>query len=233
MRSFSRPFAVLAFLVHCFLVVGASWADVIIGNLPGNDGVQFVFDSASALSVGFTVGSNPITLTSVDFRLEAQGASGDATLEIRNDFSGAPESTAFHVFDSELVAAGSVFKYSFTSAVNPVLSANTTYWLTLGTPLTFLGGSALRVSANDPSISPTGAHATFFGLRTGDPNDQTTIPSIPPFSVPSIQINGTVSSVAVPEPPLLYLLLAASLSMWIFRTGYLLESLNGILSRML
>jgi len=225
MRSFLRPFAVLTFLVHSFLVGGASRADVIIGNLPGNDGVQFVFDSASALSVGFTVGSNAITLTSVDFRLETQGTSGNATLEIRNDIGGTPASTGFHAFDSEFVSNGSVSTYSFSSAANPLLAANTTYWLTLGTPLTFAGGNALRVSANDPSVSPAGAHAVFFGLRTGDPDDQTTIPSIPPFSVPSFQINGTVSSVAVPEPPLVYWLLAGSFSMWICRKSNLLKSL--------
>lgn len=225
MRSFLRPFAVLAFMVHSFLIGGASRADVIVGNLPGNNGVHFVFDSASALSVGFTVGSNPITLTSVDFRLEVQGASGNATLEIRNDIGGTPESTGFHGFDSEFVTVGPVSTYSFSSAVSPLLAANTTYWLTLGTPLTFTSGSALRVSANDPSISPTGAHAVFFGLRTGDPDDQSTIPSIPPFSVPSFQINGTVSSVAVPEPPLFYWLLAGSSAMWICRRSYLIKLL--------
>lgn len=223
MRSFLRPFAALAFMVHSFLVVGASQADVIIGNLPGNDGVQFVFDSASALSVGFTVGASPITLTSVDFRLETQGTSGNATLEIRNDNSGNPETTGFFFFNSQLVNTGAVSQYSFTSAVAPFLAANTTYWLTLGTPLNL--PNALRVSASDPSVLPTGAHAVFFGLRTGDPDAQTMIPSIPPFSVPSFQINGTVSSVAVPEPPLFYWLLAGSFSVWICRKSNFLKSL--------
>lgn len=186
-------------VLQCLLAAQFCRADVIIGNLPGNDGVQFVFDSASALSVGFNVGPTQITVTSVVFQLNAQGTSGNASVEIRSNNGGSPAPTGFFAFDSQLITTGGVAQYTFSSALSPVLSANTTYWLTLGTSLN--APNALRVSASDPSEIPSGAYATFVGQRTGDPNDQTTVLPDPPFSIPSFQINGVVSSVAVPESP--------------------------------
>lgn len=200
-------------------------ADVIIGNLPGNDGLTFFFDSSSALSVGFTIGDNSITVSSIDFRLEAQSTSGSgvATLELRNNVGVNPSDVGFAFFNSQVISTGSVSQYSFIPIGTPVLAANTTYWLTLGTDLngpTSDGAAGLKVKVNDPSVTPTGPYAAFAGLRTGEPDHQTVALVGPPFeTVPSFQINGNVNATAVPEPSSVLWLTVAFALLFLARKG--------------
>lgn len=183
------------------------YCGLVIGNLPGNDlGIVAGFDSSAAYSIGFTVGSTPFTVTSVDMRLRNQGAAGNAILQLRSDVGGNPSSSALVSFGNQNISVSNSFtQYSFAPIASLQLSANTTYWLTLGTDTTSGGFNGLIMAASDPNVPPTGPLATFAGLRTGTPADQSNIlPGI--FPTPSFQVNGIT---AVPEPASMSLMAVA------------------------
>ena len=224
MSYFLRLLAIRMALVLPVFASSYVEADVIIGNLPGNDGLTFFFDSSSALSVGFTIGDKSITVSSIDFRLEAQAKSGGAaTLELRNNVSGNPSDFGFAFFNSQVIAKDVISQYSFIPIGTPVLAANTTYWLTLGTDLngpTSDGAAGLKVKVNDPSVTPTGLYAAYAGLRTGEPDHQTVALVGPPIeTVPSFQINGNVNATAVPEPSHVLWLTVAFALLFLARKG--------------
>ncbi len=170
--------------------------DLVIGNLPGNDGGSLAgFEQSVGYSIGFTVGANPFTVDSARFRLNtATGNGGNAFLNIRTDQAGNPSNTSVLAFNAQAIAANVAATYTFTPTNSVTLAANTTYWLTITNDLSAPDGLVLL--ANSPSVNPTGTLATFFGLRSGLVNDQSTdIGGL--FSVPSFELNGTAS---VPEP---------------------------------
>ncbi len=189
-------FAFLAFLIHA--PVGR--CDLILGNMSGgfNDsGAIAAFESSVGYSIGFTVGATPITISSVDFRLRTNMSPGLATLELRSDASGNPNSTALATFGNQTVGTGfSTINFTPTGVMQ--LTASTKYWFTLGTQITAPDG--LIVGANNTSIAPTGPLATFDGLRSGFFNNQNFDPTQAPVNanIPTFAINGTIT--AVPEP---------------------------------
>lgn len=189
---------------------------LVIGNLPGNDqGSLAGFDSSGAYSIGFTVGSTPFTVTSVDMRLRNQGVSGNAILQLRSDVGGNPSSSALVSFGNQNIAANNTTfsQYSFAPTASLQLSANTTYWLTLGTDTSSGGLNGLVMASNDPSVTPTGPLANFAGLRTGTPSNQNIdITNI--FPTPSFQVNGIT---AVPEPTSMGLLAVMMTGLGAFR----------------
>lgn len=174
--------------------------DLILGNLASSsndNGALAGFESSVAYSIGFTVGANPLTLTSVDLRLRSNTDPGLATLQLRSDVGGNPASTALSSFGNQNVTS-SFGTISFSPTGTVSLSAGTKYWLTIGTLMSAPNG--LIVGANGPSLLPTGPYASFDsnnGIRSGLANDQST--DVSGFvSTPTFAINGSIT--AVPEP---------------------------------
>ena len=183
---------------HCMgaLLVG-NFAEPLGGDSAG-------FDSSAAYSIGFTVGATPLTLQSVDLRLSGNAAPTNAFLELRQDSGGNPANSAFLVFNPLIVATGGPAPYSFLPSGAPLLSANSTYWLTLRTDAIAPGG--LVVAGTTPGAALAQPFAIFAGLRTGlSDNQSIDITGLAP--VPSFQLNGVT---AVPEPSSLALLTLAT-----------------------
>jgi hypothetical protein len=200
MFLFRRLLAVVAVLFFAECLMPSSNAAVIIGNLPGDDGTSISFASGSTLSIGFLTGSNEVRLDSVRLRLLSQDSAGDASLELRSDQSGSP-AAFLESLGTRSVAFSTTFSndsnYDFIPANQTILQANTTYWLTLST--TIAGPNALVVGASLslPENTPLPALASYSGLRFFDGTSYSSLDGY----VPRFQANGTLNSVAVPEPP--------------------------------
>ena len=203
-RSSSRALGRVFFFSIAFLAILVQTpqgrCDLVLGNMAGgfNDsGLLASFESSGGYSIGFTVGATPITITSVDLRLRTETSPGLATLELRNDVSGNPSSSALAFFGNQTVGTGfSTINFTPTGAMQ--LTASTKYWFTIGTQLS--SSELLVVGSNITSIAPTGPLASFEGIRTGTINNQSIDPTLPPFNAntPTFAINGTIT--AVPEP---------------------------------
>jgi hypothetical protein len=209
MFLFRRLLAVVAVLVFAECLMPSSNAAVIIGNLPGDDGTSISFASGSTLSIGFSTGSNEVRLDSVRLRLLAQDSDGVASLELRSDQSGSP-AAFLESLGTRSVAFSTTFSndsnYDFIPANQTILQANTTYWLTIST--TIAGPNALVVGASVPANAPPPALASYSGLRFFDGTSYSSLDGY----VPRFQANGTLNSVAVPEPsPSLFLFVLVGL----------------------
>jgi hypothetical protein len=193
--------ALLFMSVACSPCSGA----VVIGNFGESLGGDSAgFDSSAAYSIGFTVGATPFLLQSVDLRLSGNAAPTNAVLELRQNNSGNPADSAFLVFKPLIVATGGPAPYSSLPSGAPLLSANSTYWLTLRTDAIAPGG--LVVAGTAPGAALAQPFASFAGLRTGLPGNQSI--DITGFAPPpSFQLNGVT---AVPEPSSLALLTLAT-----------------------
>jgi hypothetical protein len=200
--------------LNCILWVAVSFMSVacspcngalLIGNFGESLGGDSAgFDASAAYSIGFTVGATPLTLQSVDLRLSGNAAPTNAFLELRQDSGGNPASSAFLVFNPLIVATGGPAPYSFLPSGAPLLSANSTYWLTLRTDAIAPGG--LVVAGTAPGAALAQPFASLAGLRTGLPGNQNI--DITGFApAPSFQLNGVT---AVPEPSSLALLTLAT-----------------------
>jgi hypothetical protein len=142
---------------------------------------------------------------------------GAASLELRNDVSGNPASSGIAI-TSRNITSTSYGTYNFASQTPISLSANTTYWLTISYNI----ADSIGVASSNAAAVPTGAYASFEGLRTGPLADQTVDPnSVIPnlFPPPAIQINGLT---AVPEPQsfVLISMLAVPLAFQQFRSRF-------------
>lgn len=207
MSVLSRLLSILVFALMNVALSGVLPAAVIIGNLSGNSASVHSFDSASTMSLGVTIGASNVTLTSVNLRLQAQDLSGEVGLLIYNDDSGNPGTTLLADLGTQTVSGGSFSDYFFAPVTQPLLLANSKYWLTITTTITTLSHpNALLVAADSTLTPPSGSFATFLGLRFDDGNSITNLDS---SQIPSFQVNGVVGSVAVSEPThLLFIILA-------------------------
>ncbi len=213
---FSRSLHLAALFFFSVFCGSTGRCDLILGNLASSsndNGALAAFESSIAYSIGFTVGATPLTLSSVDIRLRSSTDPGFATLELRSDVGGNPASTALSTFGNQFVTSSfGTVTFSPSGAVS--LSAGTKYWLTFGTLIAAPNG--LVIGANDPSLLPTGLHASFDannGIRFGSPNNQSNDVS-GLVSTPTFAINGSIA--AVPEPGSIALVTLAS-GLLIFR----------------
>jgi hypothetical protein len=206
-------------------------AAVIIGNLSGNSPSVHSFDSASTMSLGGTIGASNVTLTSANLRLQAQDLSGEAGLLIYSDDSGDPGTTLLADLGTQTVSGVSFSDYFFAPATQPLLLANSKYWLTITTTITststitsLLHPNALLVAADSTLSPPSGSFATFLGLRFDDGNSITNLDS---SQIPSFQVNGVVGSAAVSEPANLLFIILAGGAMFLIRMATQSEFWSG------
>jgi hypothetical protein len=191
MSVLSRLLTILDVALMSVALSGVLPAAVIIGNLSGNSPSVHSFDSASTMSLGGTIGASNVTLTSANLRLQAQDLSGEAGLLIYSDDSGDPGTTLLADLGTQTVSGVSFSDYFFAPATQPLLLANSKYWLTITTTITststitsLLHPNALLVAADSTLSPPSGSFATFLGLRFDDGNSITNLDSsqIPFFS---------------------------------------------------
>jgi hypothetical protein len=170
----------------------AARADIIIGNLPGNDSSAIGFATVGSAGVGFTM-TGSYQLTSATLRLSVP-TGGMPTVLLMSDMSGNPSATLFTFTDP---AFGSRFQnYKFTPP-NPItLVGGTTYWLVMQANASTNGTSW---EENVPSANtPTGLGAVFAGARFEPGSFPPTLPTTLPTT---FQIDGTVVTSPVPAPP--------------------------------
>ena len=188
------------------LAASSGQCDLIVGNLAAStndNGALVGFETSVGYSIGFNVGVSPLILTDVALRLRGNTGSGQATLQLRSDVGGNPNSTALASFGNQTVST-SFGTVSFMPTATLQLTANTNYWLTIGTTMNAPNG--LIIGSNEPSNAPIGALASFSGLRSGFINDQSfDISGL--VNTPTFAINGNVA--AVPEPSSIVLFMIA------------------------
>ncbi len=217
-----RLLAIFVFALMNVVLNGVLSGAVIIGNLSGNSASVHSFDSTSTMSLGVTIGTTSVTLTSVSLRLRAQDLSGVAGLVIYDDLSGNPGITPLADLGTQTVFAGAFSDYFFAPVTQPLLLANSKYWLTITTMISH--PNALLVAADSTLTPPTGSFATFLGLRF---NDGDSITNLDSSQIPSFQLNGVVGSVAVSEPTYLPLIILVGGAMLLLRQATRSEALSG------
>jgi hypothetical protein len=195
----------LTILVVALLNIGVNGvlpAGVIIGNLSGDDGSSESFNQTSSMSIGVTIAALDVTLTGVTLRMQATSSNEVVKLAIYNDLLGDPGSSTVADLGTQAVSSGAFSDYLFTPVSPTVLVANTTYWLTVSKSIA--NNDQLTLSVNSMVSIPTGDHANYFGLRF---YDGVSVRDLGTSPVPSFQMDGDVSGVAVSEPAYLPLMI--------------------------
>ena len=161
-RSRARSIAMVSML---WLSLGGAHAQVLVGNLPGNDGTSTAIrgqgDPATATSkaVGFTTPTTgSFGLGEVVLRLDILDAANDPVVQIYDDAGGVPGSPLTTLDNPALPVSLGNFPFS----VNPplVLLPDTTYWIVVWNESA--GSDLFRWQASVPAEAPVGV-ASFFG----------------------------------------------------------------------
>ncbi len=190
----------LALMIGCLVAAKPVQADfVVLGNLTAaidDGGLLSVFQADGGFSIGFTVGPDPLRLTSFDLRMRTNGGIGTANLFLRES----PSDTNGQLISS-LPVNDTLATSRFSIQQPPLLAANKTYWLTIGTDAALGLSLTSRQSLVAPTTGIQGA-STLAGYRFGPVGTQDLIMDSAVFT-PTFQINGIQ---AVPEPSSLALL---------------------------
>lgn len=187
--QFRRGVAPAAIIVA--LLAGQASADILISNLPGNDGSQSAaLEGGRIKAMGFTMPAGvDYFLDSADVRLRVDGLEVDPLVRIFSDSGGLPSTSLAELNDPTISSIG-IETYSFTPGAPLVLEAGATYWLVVYNE----GGSSIDWMASSPSQTPTGlaSHAgSLFSTGTG-PN--------PPTGSSSILTSYAIMATPVPAP---------------------------------
>jgi hypothetical protein len=169
----------------------AARADIIIGDLPGNDLTGILFGMEGSYGIGFTM-TNSYQLTDAVLRLSVPSGKTPTVLLMSN-VGGNPSAVLFTFTDPSFGSVGTQ-NYAFTPPSPVTLVGGTTYWLVMeGNSST--DGTIWR--GNSP-ISPSGPGASNFGGRFS-------VTSFPPTSdsalLLSYELDGVPVTSPVPAPP--------------------------------
>jgi hypothetical protein len=173
-------------------VTSSAQADVLISNLPGNDGTQSAdLDDLRNKGMGFTMPNADYTLDSATLRLETFGANVAPIIEIWNDVAGLPGAPLITLNNPAFAASG-IANYDFTPGGTFTLQADTTYWIVAYGQA---GADQYDWKASSPGVVPTGL-ATHAGALF-DTN------GVPPTNTSSIicsyELNGSTGPVSVDD----------------------------------
>lgn len=198
-RKWSRLLAAAVCASAVFMTVAAhaAPANVVYGNLGANGtgslagtntdyGGGSLSDPVASLAQGFTTGSSTdyLTLKAVTLGLFSNDTPAGRTVSIFSDAGGVPGSVLYTSASQEVTSTG---KYTFTFS-NPVLSANTNYWIVPSGPASWY--------LNSPFSSPQGQNSsgwTYLGTKQ-------VLTATPTNWVDADLPNYSVSVQAVPEP---------------------------------
>jgi len=212
--TFTRRYWLAA--VTVLLTTGAipARADLIIGNLPGNNNTFSNIGEGLTAAMGFTMGSSSYSLTDakVVLTLSAVTASPASSenaplLQLWSDTSGAPGASQL-TFTNPSLSNGTALTFTFTPSTAFTLQANTSYFLYLTS--SNAAGAYFNWVGSSPAVTPTGTGATYLKSTTTVEN--------------SFQIDGTAASTdsvtGVPEPSTLFIVAVTvplGLGFWRFK----------------
>lgn len=198
-RRFHRWLLVV--LALCCAPAGSSArADLILGNLTGNDLNAFPLYSTSRKAVSFTMGSQSYLLDDVVLRLDY--GTGTPIVELRNDVGGSsPGDTVLTTFNTPGINGGGIQDYTFTPTSSFTLAANTKYWMYVyGSGADFSQSSFwYRSSANSAPAGPGATFDIYSDTNNGGSSWNTNSTTYNKF-----EVHGSV-----PEPSSLWLVAAA------------------------
>jgi len=148
-------------------------ADVIISNMPGNDGTGTMLNGDASTvdnskAAGFTMpAGSDYFLDNVTMRIEILDAANSPVIQIWSDSGGLP-SASLMTLTNPTFTIGGVATYVFTPPSQLTLQAGQTYWVLIYNDSA--GSDSFEWYANSPAITPTGI-ATSAGYRysTGPP----------------------------------------------------------------
>jgi hypothetical protein len=154
MRPSIRPFVCSAALSA--LAAGPAAADLIIGNLPGNDGTQSASLGGTRLkAMGFTMPrGEDFQLDDVILRLNIGGGTDVVpSVVIHEDAAGVPGNPLVTLDNPPITAIG-INNYTFIPPGRFTLEQDTTYWLVVNKAS---GANSMGWMASSPAQTPTGA----------------------------------------------------------------------------
>ena len=162
----AAPLALFLAFALSALVSGKLNAELILGNLPGNDGTwtsirgQLDPGTADSKAVGFTMPSQgTFTIEEVTLRLEILDPTNDPVVQIYDDAGGLPSMPLVTLEDPELSVG--LAEFIFTPATPLPLEPDTSYWLVVWNESP--GSDIFRWQASVPSVMPVGI-ASFVGF---------------------------------------------------------------------
>ena len=147
------------------LAVTAANAEVIIGNLPSNDGTQAAGVSTLRMkALGFTMGGSNYFLQSITLRLAFTASWVDNNPVVTLRAAGANATTPGEVIETLSgpggYSANTVGDFTFNSVANTELLANTLYYVHVAGSPNATVTTGLDWKASSPAVTPTGPGAT-------------------------------------------------------------------------
>lgn len=134
------------------LAAGAASGDVLIGNMPGDDGGRSTFlENGRIKAMGFTAGSESVWLEAVRLRLEITGTDVVPLVRVFADADGAPADLLMTLINPMVFGVG-IENYDFITVSPLLLEAGETYWVVVYNT----GGSSLSWMASSPPVIPEG-----------------------------------------------------------------------------
>jgi hypothetical protein len=157
--SVKRNVVVVAIVSFVFAALPTSAdADVLIGNLPGNDGTYTSLNgsggSIDSKAAGFTMpAGTDYFLDQVVLRMRIMDAANAPVVAIWSDSGGTP-SAVLETLTNPAFTAGVVADYVFTPPSQVTLTAGQTYWIVVHNQST--GADSFHWMASSPGQTPTG-----------------------------------------------------------------------------
>ncbi len=175
----------LALAVAC--CAGTAQADLIIGNMPGNDGTMSAqLQGGRIKGMAFTMpaGGGDYTLDNVILRLNITSLGVTPLVRIFDDVSGFPTNSLITLDNPPITTTGNQ-SLTFTAPSAFILADGVKYWIVVYN----VGATSMDWRASSPSQIPTGLamhSGSLFSTNTG-PNPPTGASSI----INSYEVNGT------------------------------------------
>ncbi len=189
MRKFVSGTIVLALMI----AAGQASADVIISNMPGNDGSQSagINSSTRTKGMGFTMGADAYFLSDITMRLDITDVNAVPVIEIFTDAGGVPGVSLTTLLNPTIDTLG-IANYAFTPAGSFTLDGGTSYWIVASA---MNDTNVYSWKASSPSQTPMGI-ATHIGATWG---------TYPPQNSSSILVSYEINGF-IPAPSSLALL---------------------------
>jgi hypothetical protein len=181
--------------ISCIALLCTVWsfpaaADVLISNMPGNDGTGTLLngdsstvDNSKAAGLIMPAGLD-YSLDDVVLRLEIQDAANNPVIQIWSNSGGTP-GTSLMTLTNPTFTIGVIANYSFTPPSQFTLAAGQTYWIVIYNDSP--GADSFEWYANSPAITPTGiATSAGYLYSTGPPP-----PTASSSYYNSYEVNGT------------------------------------------
>lgn len=170
----NQPAAVFVCLVMLSLLSSTSAsADVLISNMPGNDGTGTFLNGDShsldnSKAAGFTMpAGTDYFLDSIVMRIEILEVANNPAVQIWSNAGGLPGSVLI-TLNNPVFTIGGIFSYSFVPPSQFTLQAGQTYWVVIYNDSP--GSDRFEWYANSPATAPSGTAANAGYLySTGPP----------------------------------------------------------------